>query len=822
VISVPWETYKILGLTGNITITCNGPMAVGIFGVSGVAGFSGYFSGFDSVPRTTISSVDSICYGDTALLTATGAAYYRWSTGASSASIAVSPDTTIIYSVIGTHINGCQDTVYFNVTVNPNPLITITNQTNVSCYGGDNGSVTLSATNGHQPYAYHWSDNQTTATASGLTTGNYTVTVTDTLLCHSSATASVSQPTQLTASENHTDINCYGDSTGAISISASGATPPYAYSWADGAWPQNRANLAAGNYIVTVTDSNACSVSLTMNLSQPVATLSLSATHVDVSCFGGADGAINTNATGGTLTYSYLWGDGNTNPDRNNLSVGIYTITVTDNHLCTDTATITVTGPPLLSVTENHTNVNCYGTSTGAINVTPNGGTPAYSYTWSDGMNTQNRTGLSAATYNITVSDSYNCTVSIATTITQPTQLTITGTSTNVQCNGGEDGSITITPSGGVLPYSFLWADNSTSQNRTGLVSGSYSVALTDSNACNATFITTITEPTALLPVASATEISCNGMADGAINLTITGGAPSYSFLWSNASSTQNLSGLTAGTYNVTITDSHLCTVTATAQVIEPPVLSVSNVYDNPTCADNTPDGNMTITATGGTPAYRFAWADGSTGDNRTNLTAGTYNITVSDANNCSVSTSAILEYQFQFSLTTQPDVTIKLGESVALAYTVTGNPGNYSIIWNPDGALNCNTCASPVAKPIYTTSYQVQITNNAGCSASGEITVTVVPEHDIFIPNVFSPNGDGNNDFFTVYGKKETWKQFSIEIFNRIGEKVFDSNDMHFEWLGLYKGAPLPAGIYIYQASVVYIDNYTPKLLTGSITLVR
>ena len=220
--------------------------------------------------------------------------------------------------------------------------------------------------------------------------------------------------------------------------------------------------------------------------------------------------------------------------------------------------------------------------------------------------------------------------------------------------------------------------------------------------------------------------------------------------------------------------------------------------------------------------SIHYQWSDGAAAANLTRLTPGTYLVTVTDANNCTADTSFTLTYTFDFTVQASPGTSIKLGDSASLIYTLTGNAGTFENVWNPSTTLSCATCVNTAAFPVYTTLYQILVTDSAGCTASDTVTINVIPQYQVFIPNAFTPNGTGNNDFFEIFGKKETWKFVRIQLYDRIGERVFDSTDPDFKWDGSFKGKGLPPGVYVYELRIVFTDNHTDQLFKGCVTLLR
>ncbi len=359
---------------------------------------------------------------------------------------------------------------------------------------------------------------------------------------------------------------------------------------------------------------------------------------------------------------------------------------------------------------------------------------------------------------------------------------------------------------------------------------GLYPVTLTNQYGCDSVVTTNL----AVIDVglsAQGIDVLCNGQSTGSINATASGGVNPYDYdllqggsvLANNTNGT--FSSLAAGNYNVNTTDDFGCTATASVQVVEPAALVVTDSVINITCYDAA-DGQVIITANGGTPGYNFNLSgDINSSGYFTGLDSGNYPYAVTDAHGCIDTASVVVTQPLAVVLTINPDlVTIKLGESGNLNATTNYGP-NTNYLWSPATGLSCSDCPNPVVTTNNTMNYHlvasVDINGNT-CEATANAEVVVIPNYDVFIPNIFTPNGDGNNDVFKLFGNLPAMKFVEVGIFNRIGEKVFSSNDIYFEWDGLYKGRPADAGVYVYQVKAVFADNHTEKLFKGTVTLLR
>ncbi len=642
------------------------------------------------------------------------------------------------YTVTANNTIGCSVTASFTITQPISNLTSTATNVQVTCNGGNNGSINLTPNGGVTPYTFTWSNADTTEDINNLVANSYSVTITDLNGCTTSRTVNIIQPAALVVSFTSVNPNCNGATTGSINSTITGGTSPYTYIWNDGNILQNRTLLSAGTYIITVTDNKGCTVSGSRNITQPSA-ITITPTVTNASCAAGNDGSITIAVTGGAGSYTYNWVGGIIAQNRNSLIAGTYTVTVTDVSGCTASLPIAVsqigTG---IALTAAVTNVSCNAGSNGAIDITVAGGTLPINYNWIGGITTQDRIGLSAGNYSVTVTDGSGCSAISSSNVTEPTTITVTKVSVNVLCNGSSTGSITLTVSGGVNPYTYTWGGGITSQNRTGIAAGTYTVTVYDANLCSATLSTTITQPAAVLSaLVGNTPVSCFGGNNGAVSLTASGGTTPYTYNWSNGIFIQNLNNVIAGTYNVTVTDAHSCTVTATSLVAQPAtpvtaVLTAANILCNGT---NT--GSITNNVSGGTGAYTYNWGGGITTQNRTGLTTGTYTVTVNDATPCSASFSATITQPAVLTVTnTNTNLTCNGGNTGAINLTVTGGTAAYTYNWG--GGIT-----TPNRTGLTGGTYTVTVTDANSCSSVNSITV-YQPNAISITTSVTNPNCNG------------------------------------------------------------------------------
>jgi gliding motility-associated-like protein len=765
------------------------------------------------------------------------------------------------YTVSVTDNAGCISSVTATITEPASAAsVLITGTTGTPC-GLSTGDATAQASGGSSPYDYVWTGPtgtlQTTNniagpnTLSGIAAGTYTVTITDNNGCTSSSTATVNSIGGATVSITaQTNVLCFGGTTGDATATASAGTSPYDYVWTGTtgtlqttnniAGPNTLSGLGAGTYTVTVTDNSGCISSTNVTITEPLSAASVVVTATTPAGCGIANGSATALASGGSSPYDYVWtGSTGTLQTTNNittantlsgLAAGTYTVTITDNNGCVSSATANITnsGGAATSITA-FTNVSCFGGSNGSATANTTGGTSPYDYVWTGSTGTLQTTnnitvpntlsGLPAGTYTVTVTDNGGCVSDTTVTITQPlTAVALAaGTSINTTC-GLNNGAASVTASGGTSGYSYTWAPGGiTGPSSTSLAAGTYTVTVSDLNGCSATTTVTIGSSTGVTATVSTTGTSCNGGSNGTATVTPAGGTGTYIYSWSSGAGTAaTATGLSGGTYTVTIT-SGTCSNTAIAVISQPPAILASVSTTTATCANE--NGSATVSASGGNGVLTPVWSNGATTSTITGIAAGTYSVTITDANGCSQTASGAVGSTGSITASAGADVTIILGESVTLVAS-----GGQTYNWSPSTGLSCTTCANPVANPIETTIYCV-VADSATCTDSACVRVNVeIPcptNKDLAVPNAFSPNGDSHNDIFCLHGWSNCIQSFTIYIFDRWGEKVFESSDAAFCWDGTYKGKTLDPAVFVYFINATF-TNSTKVDAKGNISLIR
>lgn len=546
------------------------------------------------------------------------------------------------YTVTVNDEYGCSSSDTY--TVNEPPLFevnaTITSDYNgrdISCDGAADGSAEATANGGVSPYDYEWLTlGITTPVITDLGPGQYIIEVTDDSGCKARDTVTLTEPDPLAISGSVTDILCFGDASGAINVSISGGTNPYSSLWSNNAITEDLTNLAAGSYTDTVTDVNGCEIISSFTINEPSASMSLTATFIDILCNGDATGSIDLSVSGGVSPYDYSWSNGAVSQDISNLPAGTYTVTVTDDNNCTEDFSQTLDQPTAINAVLNPINPVCQNDSRGSIDLTVNGGVPAYSILWNNGEVTEDISELYAGTYMCEITDDNGCVETVQTILTDPGAVSIAETHTDVLCYGASTGSIDITPSNGTLPYTFDWSNGTGGEDPAGLTAGLYSVNVVDDNGCGGFMSFIINQPDTSIYVQSAvtTDALCFGDATGSINIEVNGGTPPYDYLWNNSEVTQDITQLAAGSYSVDITDDNGCQFTYTTAIQEPDELTLSETHTDVLCFGGL-SASIDISTDGGTIPYSYLWTSGQQTEDLANIAAGTYFLMVTDENNC-------------------------------------------------------------------------------------------------------------------------------------------------------------------------------------------
>ncbi|MCC6410800.1 MAG: proprotein convertase P-domain-containing protein [Saprospiraceae bacterium] len=701
---------------------------------------------------TVDSTLPAICPG-----TATGSAILSTTNGATPiqftlvGSGATFPNGNLIeiftagtQSVVVRDASGCRDTATFNIT-EPSAIVLTAAGTDVLCSGGLTGTLDAVAVGGNGSFTFVWQGCNggallSGAAQSGLSTGCYAVTATDANGCTRSDSVTVNEPLPFNVTGSTNPVTCYGGSNGSAGVSVGGAQPPYNYIWGTGNTTPSVGNLPAGIVPVTIVDFVGCQTVFQLEVLQPPALQVVNFQSIPVGCFGDSTSSATITTNGGILPYQYLWSDGQTNATATDLPAGLYTVTVTDFNGCTTTGSGQVTTPtPLSTQISSQSNETCFNACNGSISITTNGGAGGYQFVWSNPSvppGTTSSNNLCADNYSITVSDMNGCSEVLQTNIQAALQINIALTPTQPTCAGISNGSLQSGVTGGAPPYQYVWSDGTTLPNANNLDCGiTYSLTVTDNNICTVT-VSSVLDCPAVLQVddITATNALCFGQSSGTASVEVSGGTPPYSYLWSdaNAQTGSTANALPAGIYTVTITDQNGCANTAQTTVGQPTALAVALTDVDVTCFGGT-DGAVSTFASGGTPPYTYNWNTAQSGGDIVNLAAGTYNLTLTDANQCILTgltatvgqpatNLVVVATQTKMACAGEPD-------GIAEAQAVGGNGAPFGFVWS-NGAQGQET------NNLAPGSYSVTASDSKGCTATTSLEITALDSILLLVAN--------------------------------------------------------------------------------------
>jgi gliding motility-associated-like protein len=643
---------------------------------------------------------------------------------------------------------GCSTSLVFSIPGSNSPSLQVVSSSNPLCNAACTGKAQVSASGGGGNYTYSWTPaGGNTATASGLCAGTFTCQVIDANGCKASQTVKITEPLAIALVIKSTPAAC-GFSDGKASVTASGGTGAYTYSWspapAVGQSTANISSLPSGTYTVLVKDANACSASATVvvnNLGGPLVSLASSSNPV---CKGNCTGTAAVSVSGGTPAYTFSWSpSGGNGATAAGLCAGNYTCNIHDASGCLSSQQVTITEPTQLNANAASTNISCQGNCDGTANVSPSGGSPVYTYSWSP----SNQTGASVAglcpnTYTCSVTDSKGCKAMATLLVTEPAALTIIPTQTDVSCNGGANGTASVKVSGGTpgSGYTYSWSPASGAGQGTSSVSqlgeGNYSCIVTDAHGCSVSQKFSINEPKVLAALVISQNLNCKGNNNGQISLSVTGGAASYSYSWSPnppiGQGTAQVKNLPAGVWHCLITDQNGCTDKEVIAITQPSQLNLITISSNISC-NGINNGTATVLPSGGTPGtgYIYSWlpipGSGQGTSQAGSLSPGSYTCKVIDSLGCSVG--------HVFSIT-QPAALVLKGNALnttcnqnngQASVNATGGSGSYTYVWSPATAnMQTGATATNLSPGIYTCS----VKDSLGCKTAVTDTIINIGNH--------------------------------------------------------------------------------------------
>ena len=708
-------------------------------------------------------------------------------------------------------------------------------------------------------------------------------------------------------------VTCNGNNDGIATVTVTGGTSPYGYSWApSGGNNATATGLSAGTYIVTVVDDNCYLKTDTVVIEEPLPLL-LSLSSSNVSCNGENNGTATITPTGGRTPYTYLW---NTSPQQTDSSIsglkaGIYSVEVTDNSGCTATETVSITEPLPLTLSSSVTNPSCNNSDGEACILASGGGVP-YNYLWNDGNNqtTSCVTSIPSGIYHVTVTDFNNCTATANVIVNDQGGASILIDSiSDVKCKGGNDGAVYISVSGNASPYTYSWTNNVNTEDNINLPKGTYFLAVTDINGCNTIDSARVSEPPSLITVSlnEITQVNCYGGSNGAITINVSGGTGGYTYYWSNGDTVKDIANLSAGNYKLIVMDANGCKDSVEATVTEPELAIVTISGESTLCEGEST--TLTASVSNGVAPYSFTWNPGTLNNSSVLVSPAattTYTVSVTDGNNCIAkpdSFTVTVHSLPAVSFVTDPDsgcapLCVLFSNITPNTQTESWNfgdgqtgsgfeithcyndPGTYSVelaLTDSNGCINAfsvpdliHVFSNPVASfsmtpphsatvfntvlfndqstgadqwlwnfgdflnttstlqdPAFTYKepgeYTVKLTvsNNEGCADTVSHTIIIEPEFVLYIPNAFTPDNDGINDFFAPQGIE--FYDFEMEIYNRWGEKIYYTTDTDKPWDGRAKGEIeiSKQDVYVYK---IWVKDFKKQVhyYVGNVTLLK
>lgn len=710
-----------------------------------------------------------------------------------------------IFSVHITDSHFC--TIYDTIVITqPLPLSLTATVKNVSCFNGNNGSILTNVSGGTSPYKYLWSNADTFCSPSGFPAGQHILKITDSKGCILYDTSLITQPPSLII--NGTIRNaCKNGNNGAIDITVGGGIKPYTYRWSNSANTQDLQNIPKGQYLVTITDLNGCKLIDTFVIQESTVPLSSSIIPTYVRCYGESNGAASALIIGGTPQYSFKWSSGDTTCKVSDLPAGTYKLMITDAWGCKDSVVTTINQPQPLVLNAQIQNVKCNGLSDGKINLIISGGTKPYKGTWSTGDTGVSICNKLSANYSAFITDLNGCSITYHGFITQPPKIVYGHQIKNVNCFGGQDGTIYTNLTGGTPGYKYLWSNGDTIRNLVNLSAGYYYLIITESNGCKTYDTIYLDEPDKLLLKYTKKDEKCKGDKDGNINTTISGGVKPYRYLWNTMKVSEDIYNLSEGTYLVTVTDSHGC------ELVSPAVQIYTNPLPTPTIQ---PDDKITACLDEIVEVFvmedyaEYTWSNGEKTKSINVKDKGSFYAYVTDENGCKAQTDILHIDRID------PSIWINLDDEYRFCSEkgpVTLSPGPYTeghYFWQPTGET------TPTISVMEEGTY-ILIYDTMGCSVSDTTKVIEVCPPLVFVPNAITPNGNGVNDVFRISALNV--ESLRYNIFDRWGTIIFRGKSINDAWDGTYNGKAVVMDTYGY---VIFYNSKAngDSTLKGTITV--
>lgn len=669
------------------------------------------------------------------------------------------------YNLSITDAGGCPINENYTIT-EPADIIILTDvEKDITCYNDANGEIKITITGGTLNYTYAWTKNgipfATTEDLLNLSPGIYAVTVSDANNCGPKTTSyTITEPPILAANlVSKTDIVCFGQATGAITINVVGGTSPYTYAWTDPNGftrsSQNLTNVFAGTYTVLVTDNSGCTKNLAVTLTQNPE-IKIVATTTPIVCYGDNSASISIAISGGIAPYTILWSNLGSGTFQDNLSAGDYLITITDALNCVNSLNVNIPEAPIFTINPVVKNISCFGDKNGSINLNIVGGIAPVKLVWDDSAVAGNvRNNLGPGSYTVTITDGKPCTIKRTFIILEPQLLVLQGNITNaLDCSNANSGAINLLVSGGSAPFTYSWSNGITTEDLVNIPAGNYLVTVKDANGCSIQAQYSVNRPPPIVvAVETKTDFNCETKyVKQTFVAKVSGGVPPYQLVWS--------SGTVSGPNNEFMNTSQNGTV-------------ILNATDAIGCKSSY-SLNVAVPVLGSASFTANSYA---------NSTYGTYSI----------------------------------NDPIQFTNTATGD--YISVIWDfGDGSVSSDL--NPVHTYINPKEYVVTqtVTYPLGCVSVQKITFMVEKGYVLVVPKAFTPNNDSLNDTFRPVTKG--LKKVRLDIYDTWGSMIYsESGDVIKGWDGKIKGNNSENGNYYCKVSGetfygIIINENTPFVL--------
>lgn len=646
----------------------------------------------------------------------------------------------ISYEVCGMAIGGCAGSPFcdsINVIIVPDLFVSIEPEEPTICFGGTGTGLMAIAIGGAEPYTYLWNTGEVTDSVFITEPGTYIVEIGDATGCaiafDTVVVTEYLEPITADAGLDITicatpapEVDLSGFVTGSTTAIWSGGEGDYTADETDlnAIYTPSPEELLAGfaELILTTTDNGTCPGDEdTITLFFPEFTSEVEILSEDVDCFGNATGAIGLVVTGGALPMTYLWNTGDITADVVDLPEGTYTALLTDDNGCIDSLEVIINEPELLVVTAEIEDASCFGLDDGSIDITVTGGVLEYDFVWDTGEISADLLDVTGGVYGITVTDANGCITNAIYTINEPTELVATYELGDITCNAFSDGWIDVTAVGGTPGYTYLWNTGADTDDLFDMEAAAYLLTINDENGCELIVEVALTEPDELVIMSDFSDVSCFEESDGTINVTVVGGTPIYSFIWSSGELTEDIDALLAGTYILDVTDLNGCLISETFIIDEPTALTSEMTGLNIACfGDST--GAIDLTISGGTLDYTYLWTTGDITADIDDLFAGVYGFVVTDANGCELENSiALSEPSMLVSTVDGTDEICILSEDGTADLGVFGGVEPYVIEW----VVEDSTITEEDLVGLGAGTYYVEVTDDNGCTIIDSVEIS-------------------------------------------------------------------------------------------------